>query len=154
MEAIQRQAEEAMQNFDPAQLNPESGENIISLSHSIMEYSLLKKLLHRRAALSKLETALALVDGWADEVTLAAGDRLPALDINFARFIDVNAQPMHHHNNSSNHFLGLQVSPKLRARSERLLAEGARRLKILLHAIKSGAEFCQVPKSCLILRSS
>ena len=79
MEAIQRQAEEAMQNFDPSQMNPESGENsfTIALNNGIFTP---EETPAQRAALSKLETALALVDGWADEVTaLAAGDRLPAL---------------------------------------------------------------------------
>ena len=32
MEAIQRQAEEAMQNFDPSQMNPESGENSFTIA--------------------------------------------------------------------------------------------------------------------------
>ena len=79
LEAIQRQAEEAMQNFDPSQMNPESGENsfTIALNNGIFTPD---ETPAQRAALSKLETALALVDGWADEVTaLAAGDRLPAL---------------------------------------------------------------------------
>ena len=79
MEAIQRQAEEAMQNFDPSQMSPESGENsfTIALNNGIFTPD---ETPAQRAALSKLETALALVDGWADEVTaLAAGDRLPAL---------------------------------------------------------------------------
>jgi len=79
MEAIQRQAEDAMQNFDPSQMNPESGENsfTIALNNGIFTP---EETPAQRAALSKLETALALVDGWADEVTaLAAGNRLPAL---------------------------------------------------------------------------
>ena len=79
MEAIQRQAEDAMQNFDPSQMNPESGENsfTIALNNGLFTP---EETPAQRAALSKLETALALVDGWADEVTaLAAGDRLPAL---------------------------------------------------------------------------
>ena len=79
MDAIQRQAEDAMQNFDPSQMNPESGENsfTIALNNGIFTP---EETPAQRAALSKLETALALVDGWADEVTtLAAGDRLPAL---------------------------------------------------------------------------
>ena len=74
MEAIQRQAEDAMQNFDPSQLNPESGENsfTIALNNGIFTP---EETPAQRAALSKLETALALVDGWADEVTtLAAGE--------------------------------------------------------------------------------
>lgn len=79
MEAIQRQAEEAMQNFDPSQLNPESGENSFSIALNNGIFTP-EETPSQRAALSKLETALALVDGWADEVTtLAAGDRLPSL---------------------------------------------------------------------------
>lgn len=79
MEAIQRQAEDAMQNFDPSQLNPEAGENsfTIALNNGIFTP---EETPTQRAALSKLETALALVDGWADEVsTLASGDRIPSI---------------------------------------------------------------------------
>ena len=79
MEAIQRQAEDAMQNFDPSQMNPESGENSFTLALNNGIFTP-EETPAQRAALSKLETALALVDGWADEVTnLAAGERLPAL---------------------------------------------------------------------------
>ena len=79
MEAIQRQAEEAMQNFDPSQINPESGENSFNIALNTGIFTP-EETPAQRAALSKLETALALVDGWADEVAaLAAGDRLPAL---------------------------------------------------------------------------
>jgi putative hydrolase len=70
LDAIQRQAEEAMQgmgeqsftiNLDSGIFTPEETES-------------------QRAALSKLETVLALVDGWADDVaTLAAGDRIPSI---------------------------------------------------------------------------
>ena len=112
MEAIQRQAEDAMQNFDPSQLNPESGENsfTIALNNGIFTP---EETPAQRAALSKLETALALVDGWADEVTtLAAGDRLPAL---------TQLREMYRRQRATNapsqqlfkSLLGLEVTPKL-----------------------------------------
>ena len=112
MEAIQRQAEEAMSNFDPSQLNPESGENsfTIALNNGVFTP---EETPTQRAALSKLETALALIDGWADEVaSLAAGDRLPALtslrEI-FRRQRATNAPSQQLFKS----LLGLQVSPKL-----------------------------------------
>ncbi len=112
MEAIQRQAEDAMQNFDPSQLSPESGENsfAIALNNGIFTP---EETPGQRAALSKLETALALVDGWADEVTaLAAGDRLPAL---------TQLREMYRRQHATNApsqqlfktLLGLEVTPKL-----------------------------------------
>ena len=112
MDAIQRQAEDAMQNFDPSQLNPESGENsfTIALNNGIFTP---EETPAQRAALSKLETALALVDGWADEVTaLAAGDRLPAL---------TQLREMYRRQRATNapsqqlfkSLLGLEVTPKL-----------------------------------------
>lgn len=112
MEAIQRQAEDALQNFDPSQLNPESGENsfTIALNNGIFTP---EETPTQRAALSKLETALALVDGWADEVTtLAAGDRLPALS---------HLREMHRRQRATSapsqqlfkSLLGLEVTPKL-----------------------------------------
>ena len=112
MEAIQRQAEDAMQNFDPSQINPESGENSfnIALNNGIFTP---EETPEQRAALSKLETALALVDGWADEVTtLAAGDRLPTIS---------QLREMYRRQRATNapaqqlfkSLLGLEVSPKL-----------------------------------------
>lgn len=112
MDAIQRQAEDAMQNFDPSQLNPESGENsfTIALNNGIFTP---EETPAQRAALSKLETVLALVDGWADEVTtLAAGDRLPAL---------TQLREMYRRQRATNapsqqlfkSLLGLEVTPKL-----------------------------------------
>ena len=112
MEAIQRQAEEAMQNFDPTQMNPESGANSfnIALNNGIFTP---EETPEQRAALSKLETALALVDGWADEVTtLASGDRLPAITqlreiYRRQRATNAPAQQLF------KSLLGLEVSPKL-----------------------------------------
>lgn len=112
MEAIQRQAEEAMQNFDPSQINPESEENSfnIALNNGIFTP---EETPEQRAALSKLETVLALVDGWADEVTtLAAGDRLPTIS---------QLREMYRRQRATNapaqqlfkSLLGLEVSPKL-----------------------------------------
>ena len=112
MEAIQRQAEEAMQNFDPSQGNPESNENsfTIALNNGIFTP---EETPAQRAALSKLETALALVDGWADEVTtLAAGERLPAL----AQLREMNRRQRATSAPSQQLFktlLGLEVTPKL-----------------------------------------
>jgi putative hydrolase len=112
MEAIQRQAEEAMSNFDPAQLNPESGESAFSISLNNGVFTP-EETPAQRAALSKLETALALVDGWADEVAaLAAGERLPSLvslrEI-FRRQRATNAPSQQLFKS----LLGLQVSPRL-----------------------------------------
>lgn len=78
LEAIQRQAEEAMNNFDPNQpmnnqinLNVELNNGIFSPEESPQQ----------KAALAKLETVLALIDGWSDDVvTTAAGDRIPNIE--------------------------------------------------------------------------
>lgn len=112
MEAIQRQAFDAMQNFDPSQLNPQDGENsfTIALNNGIFTP---EETPAQRAALSKLETALALLDGWADDVTtLAAGDRLPALSglremYRRQRATSAPSQQLF------KTLLGLEVSPKL-----------------------------------------
>lgn len=76
VEAMQRQAEEAIDsgNIDPN--NPETfkvalNEGLFTPEESPAQVE----------ALTKLETALALIDGWADDVTtLAAADRLPSLN--------------------------------------------------------------------------
>jgi putative hydrolase len=75
IDAIQRQAQEAMEsgNIDPN--NPESftlaiGEGMFTPDESPTQ----------RAALTKLETVFALIEGWTDEVTtLAVNDRLPSI---------------------------------------------------------------------------
>jgi putative hydrolase len=103
LDAIQRQAEEAMQgmgeqsftiNLDAGIFTPEETES-------------------QRAALSKLETVLALVDGWADDVaTLAAGDRIPSITA---------LRELHRRKRATSApsqqlfktMLGLEVSPKL-----------------------------------------
>ncbi len=109
LEAIQRQAEDAMQNFDPSTATDMNSLNI-ALNNGIFTP---EETPEQRAALSKLETVLALVDGWADEVSaLAAGDRLPAL---------TQLREMYRRQRATNapsqqlfkSLLGLEVSPKL-----------------------------------------
>ena len=80
LDAIQRQAEETMrsmedsgQSFDPQ--NPESF--TIALNNGLFTP---EESPQQAAALEKLETALALIDGWVEEViSLAAENRLPSL---------------------------------------------------------------------------
>jgi putative hydrolase len=127
MDAIQRQAEELMSNFDPTQQNPVSGENTFSIALNNGVFTP-EETPAQRAALSKLETALALVDGWADEVAaLAAGERLPALtslrEI-FRRQRATNAPSQQLFKS----LLGLQVSPRL-AREASAFWQKARELK-------------------------
>jgi putative hydrolase len=116
LDAIQRQAEEAMQNFDPSQMDPSQftggAENsfTIALNNGIFTP---EETPAQRAALSKLETALALVDGWADEVaTLAAGERLPSISQlrEMYRRQRATSAPSQQLFKS---LLGLQVTPKL-----------------------------------------
>ena len=67
----------------------------------------------QKIALAKLETVLALIDGWTDEVTsLAAGDRLPSIEQlrETLRRRRASAAPAQQLFSS---MLGLQVSPKL-----------------------------------------
>jgi putative hydrolase len=107
LEAIQRQAEEAMQDMGSA-----TGEQsfTISLDSGIFTP---EETPSQRAALEKLETVLALVDGWADDVTtLAAGDRIPSITAlrelhRRKRATSAPAQQLF------KTMLGLEVSPKL-----------------------------------------
>jgi putative hydrolase len=109
MEAIQEQAQRAMESgngFDPA--NPESF--TIALNDGIFTP---QESPAQRAALTKLETVLALIDGWSEEVvTLAAGDRLPNIaalqeTLRRRRATSAPAQQLF------SSLLGLQVSPRL-----------------------------------------
>ena len=76
VEAMQRQAEEAIES---GQIDPNNPETFsIALNQGLFTP---EESPQQVAALTKLETALALIDGWADEVTtIAAGDRLPSLE--------------------------------------------------------------------------
>ena len=112
IDAIQRQAQEA---FEGMQANmPESageGEAIsFALDNGIFTP---EESPAQKSALLKLETVLALIDGWTDEVvSLAAGDRIPSIE---------QLRESHRRRRASSSpaqqlfssMLGLQVSPKL-----------------------------------------
>ena len=113
IDAIQRQAQEVFDSasqegkeFDPT--NPESFN--IALNEGIFTP---EETPAQRAALTKLETVLALIDGWSEEVvSLAAGDRLPNLvalqeTLRRRRATSAPAQQLFAT------MFGLQVSPKL-----------------------------------------
>ncbi len=109
LEAIQRQAEEAMQGMQGmSDINEQSF--TIALDSGIFTP---EETPAQREALSKLETVLALVDGWSDEVaTVAAGDRIPSITA---------LREIHRRNRATaapsqqlfKTMLGLEVSPKL-----------------------------------------
>jgi putative hydrolase len=75
MEAMQRQAEEAIES---GQIDPNNPETFsIALNQGLFTP---EESPAQVTALTKLETVLALIDGWADDVTTqAASDRLPSL---------------------------------------------------------------------------
>ena len=112
IDAIQRQAQEA---FEGMQANmPEGageGEAIsFALDNGIFTP---EESPAQKSALLKLETVLALIDGWSDEVvSLAAGDRIPSIE---------QLRELHRRRRASSSpaqqlfssMLGLQVSPKL-----------------------------------------
>ena len=109
MDAIQEQAQRALDEsggFDPS--NPESLK--IALNSGIFTP---QETPAQRAALTKLETVLALIDGWCEEVvSLAAGNRLPNLSalqetLRRRRATSAPAQQLF------SSLLGLQVSPRL-----------------------------------------
>jgi len=109
MDAIQEQAQQALESgngFDPS--NPESF--TLALNDGIFTP---QETPAQRAALTKLETVLALIDGWSEEVVaLAAGDRLPNIGalqetLRRARATSAPAQQLF------SSLLGLQVSPRL-----------------------------------------
>jgi len=109
MDAIQEQAQQALESgngFDPS--NPESF--TIALNDGIFTP---QETPAQRAALTKLETVLALIDGWSEEVVAhAAGDRLPNIGalqetLRRARATSAPAQQLF------SSLFGLQVSPRL-----------------------------------------
>jgi putative hydrolase len=124
MDAIQEQAQQALESgngFDPS--NPESF--TIALNDGIFTP---QETPAQRAALTKLETALALIDGWSEEVVaLAAGDRLPNIGalqetLRRRRATSAPAQQLF------STLFGLQVSPRL-AREASVFWKQVRELK-------------------------
>ena len=124
MDAIQEQAQRAFESgngFDPS--NPESFS--IALNEGIFTP---QESPAQRDALTKLETVLALIDGWSEEVVaLAAGDRLPDIaalqeTLRRRRATSAPAQQLF------SSMLGLQVSPRL-AREATVFWKQVRELK-------------------------
>ena len=124
MDAIQEQAQRAFESgngFDPS--NPESF--TIALNDGIFTP---QESPAQRAALTKLETVLALIDGWSEEVVaLAAGDRLPNIaslqeTLRHRRATSAPTQQLF------SSMLGLQVSPRL-AREATVFWKQVRELK-------------------------
>ncbi len=76
VQQIQSQAQEA---FESGAIDPNNPESFtIALNQGLFTPD---ESVEQKSALAKLETALALIDGWADDVvTLASNDRLPALN--------------------------------------------------------------------------
>jgi putative hydrolase len=110
LDAIQRQAEEAMSGFDPSQ--PIEGQVNLSIELNNGIFSP-EESSQQKAALEKLETVLALIDGWTDDVvTTAAGDRMPNIEAlretqRRRRAASTPAQQLFAT------LLGLEVSPRL-----------------------------------------
>jgi putative hydrolase len=110
LDAIQRQAEEAMSGFDPSQ--PIEGQVNLSIELNNGIFSP-EESPQQKAALEKLETVLALIDGWVDDVvTTAAGDRMPNIEAlretqRRRRAASTPAQQLFAT------LLGLEVSPRL-----------------------------------------
>lgn len=124
MDAIQEQAQRAFESgngFDPS--NPESF--TIALNDGIFTP---QESPAQRAELTKLETVLALIDGWSEEVVaLAAGDRLPNIaslqeTLRRRRATSAPTQQLF------SSMLGLQVSPRL-AREATIFWKQVRQLK-------------------------
>ena len=112
LDEIQRQAQEAMEEamnsgeFDPSK--PQ--EFTINLNNGIFSP---EETPQQRDALSKLETVLALIDGWAEEVILCAtGNRLPST----SQLIETLRRKRASSNPAQQLFatlLGLEVSPRM-----------------------------------------
>ncbi len=112
IDAIQRQAQEA---FEKAQENMGDGAAQGDALGFALDSGIFtpEESSAQKVALLKLETVLALIDGWTDEVSaLAAGDRLPAIEQlrETLRRRRASAAPAQQLFSS---MLGLQVSPKL-----------------------------------------
>lgn len=106
LDAITRQAEEAMENMQ----SMHEATFTIALDKGIFTP---EETPMQKEALTKLETVLALVDGWADDVaTLAAGERLPSI---------ISLRELHRRRRAElspasqlfKTLLGLEVSPRL-----------------------------------------
>jgi putative hydrolase len=109
MDAIQEQARQAFESGDG--FDPSNSESLnIGLTDGVFTP---QESPAQRAALTKLETVLALIDGWSEEVvSQAAGERLPNIaamqeTLRRRRATSAPAQQLF------SSLLGLQVSPRL-----------------------------------------
>jgi putative hydrolase len=121
IEAIQRQAETAFENMQIDPNNPDLNNLDLSAMDPNNAFTLNldagvftpEDSPAQKIALAKLETVLALIEGWTDEVTtLAAGDRLPSIQalretFRRRRVASPPAEKLF------KTMLGLKVSPKL-----------------------------------------
>jgi len=108
IEQIQRQAEEAIESGTIDPNNPETFS--IALNQGLFTPD---ESPTQQQAVAKLETALALIDGWVDDVTtLAAAGRLPSLDAlrETVRRRRATSSPVQQLFSS---LFGLEVSPRL-----------------------------------------
>ena len=113
IDAIQRQAQDVFEaaSADGKELDPTNPESFtIALNEGIFKP---EETPAQKQALTKLETVLALIDGWSEDVVaLAAGDRLPNLvalqeTLRRRRATSAPAQQLF------STLFGLQVSPRL-----------------------------------------
>jgi len=127
IEAIQRQAESAMSSGELDINNPESITLAINQGMFQPEQSPAQS-----AALAKLETTFALIEGWIDHIThLAAADRLPSLaalqeSYRRARIESAPTQQLFAM------LLGLHISPRLTRECSQFWSE--------IYSISGGAE--------------
>jgi len=127
IEAIQRQAESAMSSGELDINNPESITLAINQGMFQPEQSPAQS-----AALAKLETNFALIEGWIDHITqLAAADRLPSLaalqeSYRRARIESAPTQQLFAM------LLGLHISPRLTRECSQFWSE--------IYSISGGAE--------------
>jgi putative hydrolase len=81
IDAIQRQAEQAFEGMQGEGFQNGVPENSFTLNLDSGVFTP-EDSPAQKIALAKLETVLALIEGWADEVTtLAAGDRIPSIEL-------------------------------------------------------------------------
>lgn len=110
IEAIARQAQGVFEEMQSAQPAENAEQFSITLDSGVFTPA---ETPTQRAALKKLETVLALIDGWAEEVTtIAAAERLPAMaslqeTLRRRRATCAPSQQLF------SSLLGLHVSPKL-----------------------------------------
>jgi putative hydrolase len=135
IQQIQRQAEEAIES---GAIDPNIPETFsIALNQGLFTP---EESSTQHDAVKKLETALALIDGWADDVTtLAAAGRLPSLDAlrETVRRRRATSSPVQQLFSS---LFGLEVSPRMSREASAFWLQ-------LRELIRFGVASCQLMKS-------